>query len=149
MSPQPERPTAADVALERLFEVAVLLTDGMEQGLAARGLTRARAELVWRLGRSGPLTQRDLSRALACTPRNITGLVDALETGGLVARRPHPSDRRATLVTLTQRGGRAAARMHTDYRKLAASLFDDLDAAELDGLVAGLDQVRGRLGAGR
>jgi DNA-binding MarR family transcriptional regulator len=86
----------------------------MERGLAERGLTRAQAELLCRLGRSGPVTQRDLSRALACTPRNVTGLVDGPESRGLVARRSHPTDRRATLVTLTERGDRAAARMQAD-----------------------------------
>lgn len=135
----------ADLAVERLFELAVLLADGMDRGLAKRHLSRARAELLWRLGRGGPMTQRDLSRALACTPRNVTGLVDALEAGGLVARRPHPTDRRATLVTLTGKGGREAARMQTDYRKLARSLFGDLEPALVNRFVGDTDRILERL----
>ena len=111
------------VVLERLFELALLLTDNMEQGLAERGLSRARAELLWRLRARSPMTQRELSQALRCTPRNVTDLVDALEAAGLVARGPHPTDRRATLVSLTDRGKAAAARMQTDYRQFAAELF--------------------------
>jgi DNA-binding MarR family transcriptional regulator len=140
-----ERPADADDAVERLFELAVLLADGMERGLVERGLTRARAELLWRLGRAGPMTQRDLSRALACTPRNVTGLVDGLESAGLIARRPHPTDRRATLVTLTERGGRAAARMQDDYRELAMRLFADLDPTALQRFVADVDRILERL----
>jgi len=135
----------ADTAVERLFELAVLLADGMERGLAERGLSRARAELMWRIGRHGPLTQRQLSRALACTPRNVTGLVDALEAAGLVMRRPHPDDRRATLVSLTARGGRAARAMQADYRKLGESLFSDRDEAEVDRFVGELDRIISRL----
>jgi DNA-binding MarR family transcriptional regulator len=137
--------TDANLALERLFELAVLLADGMERGLAERGLSRARAEILWRLGRAGPTTQRDLSRALACTPRNITGLVDALEAGGQVARRPHPSDRRATLVTLTAKGDREAALMQADYRKLARSLFGDFEPVLLKRFAGDIDRILGRL----
>ena len=55
------------------------------------------------------MTQRELSRALRCTPRNVTGLLDALEDSGLVVRRPHPRDRRASLVNLTLGGKRTSA----------------------------------------
>jgi hypothetical protein len=55
------------------------------------------------------MTQRQLSQVLRCTPRNVTGLLDALETAGLVARGRHPSDRPATLVHLTDEGTTLAA----------------------------------------
>jgi DNA-binding MarR family transcriptional regulator len=138
----------AQVTLERLFELSVLLVDGMEGGLSARGLSRARAEVIWRLQRHGPMTQRALSQALQCTPRNVTGLVDALQADGFVARERHPTDRRATLVQLTQRGTAAAAQWHDGYRTLANLLFADLDAAELARFAATLDDLLARLRAG-
>jgi DNA-binding MarR family transcriptional regulator len=131
--------------LERLFEVGVLLTEAMDRGLAEQGLTRARAEVIWRLHQHGPTTQRELSDALRCTPRNVTGLVDALEAAGLVTRSPHPSDRRATLVTLTEQGGAAAATWHAEYRRLATFLLGDLDGADHSAFVAMLDRVLSRL----
>jgi hypothetical protein len=88
----------AGEALDRLFEVTVVLGELMNRRLAEHGLTPARAEVI-ALHRDGPLTQRELSQALKCTPRNVTGLIDALETAGFVARNPHPTDRRAALVT--------------------------------------------------
>lgn len=135
----------AGQALERLFELAVLLNGAIDRGLAERGLTRARAELLWRLVQQGALTQRELSEALRCSPRNVTTLVDVLEEDGFVARRPHPTDRRATLVELTGSGGAATAGWRAGYRDLAALLFADLDASELSSFVAALDRVLGRL----
>jgi DNA-binding MarR family transcriptional regulator len=132
-------------ALERLFELALLLTDGMDRGLAERGLSRARAELLWRLRARSPLTQRELSQQLRCTPRNVTDLVDALEAAGLVARGPHPTDRRATLVSLTDQGQAAAARMQAESRQFAAELFRDLSPAELASFAKVVDHVLGRL----
>jgi DNA-binding MarR family transcriptional regulator len=137
--------TAATVALEHLFEVAVWLTEAMDRGLAERGLTRPRAELLWRLRGRSPMTQRELSQALRCTPRNVTDLVDALEAAGLVSRGPHPTDRRATLVSLTEAGDAAAARMQADYQNLASALFFDLSGADLTTFASVIDQTLSRL----
>src|SRR3954451_10514625 len=52
------------------------------------------------LERFGPLTQRDLGTRLLLTSGAVTMLVDRLENLGLVRRRPHPDDRRSTLVEL-------------------------------------------------
>ncbi len=134
-------------AVEHLFELALVLADGMERGLAERGLSRARAELLWRLRARSPMTQRELSQVLRCTPRNVTDLVDALEAAGLVARGPHPTDRRATLVSLTDQGEAAAARMQTEYRQFAADLFQDVPAAELAAFVRVVEHALGRLRA--
>jgi DNA-binding MarR family transcriptional regulator len=143
------KPTSADVdvrvAVERLFELAVLLGDAMERGLAKRGLTLARAELLWQLRRRGPRTQRELSEDLRCTPRNVTGLVDALEVGALVERRPHPTDRRATLVTLTESGRDMATTMDAGYQATASNLFDGFGPDDLIAFVANMDRVLGRL----
>jgi DNA-binding MarR family transcriptional regulator len=136
---------AVDAALERLFEVAGLLSDSMGEGLNDLELTPARAEIVWRVGRHGPLTQRQLSDALRCTPRNVTGLVDALEDMGLVARQPHPTDRRATLVTLTDHGAELERAWRAGHQHLARHLFGDMEADELTNLVTALDRVVERL----
>jgi DNA-binding MarR family transcriptional regulator len=137
-------PNAGEL-LEGLFELAVVLTGSMDNGLAERGLTRARAELLWHLRRQPDVTQRELSQALRCTPRNVTDLVDALEASGLVARGPHPTDRRATLVRLTRRGISEVARMQAGNQALAATLFADLPADELAAFGTVLNQILGRL----
>jgi len=49
----------------------------------------------------GLLTQRDLGERLGITSGAVTMLVDRLEAAGWVARRPHPSDRRYTLLELS------------------------------------------------
>jgi DNA-binding MarR family transcriptional regulator len=95
--------------------------------------------------RSIPIYRRLLRRPGRCTPRNVTDLVDALEAAGLVARGPHPTDRRATLVRLTDAGGAAAARMRDGYVKLGADLFAGLSAEELRSFAGVLDATLARL----
>jgi DNA-binding MarR family transcriptional regulator len=132
-------------ALGKLYELASLLAGPMDRSLAEEGLTRARAEVIWRLHQLGPVTQRELSEALRCTPRNVTGLVDALESSGLVARRTHPTDRRATLVKLTGRGLGIASEWQAGYVEFAERLFTGLDAAEIAEFVSTLGRVLKRL----
>jgi DNA-binding MarR family transcriptional regulator len=131
----------ADDVLDRLFELAVVLGEAMNRRLAERGLTPARAEVIWLLHQGGARTQRQLSEALKCTPRNVTGLVDALESGGFVARNAHPTDRRATLVTLTKRGTTLVTQWRRDRDLGAAQLIGDTSAAELATVVDVLDRI--------
>ena len=136
---------ARSAALERLWGLASLLGNAMQGGLAERGVTLARAALLWQLQRDGSSTQQSLSRALRVTPRNITGLVDALEAGGLVARNAHPTDRRATIVSLTDEGAALTRSMRQDQDKFAQVLFSHTSPTELASFVKVADRVLARL----
>jgi DNA-binding MarR family transcriptional regulator len=128
-----------------------VLDDDMAQAIAALGLTPARTHLLWELGRRGPVPQRVLAEALTVTPRAVTGLVDALVKAGLVTREPHPTDRRATLVTFTSRGEMLVGRLKRDHKKLARALFAPMSQREFDTFsrsLAGLiDRLRAQLAA--
>jgi DNA-binding MarR family transcriptional regulator len=141
------RAVTADDAMDRLFDLAVVLGDLMNRRLAGHGLTPARAEVVWLLHHGGPRTQRELSQALKCTPRNVTGLIDALESARFVVRSPHPTDRRATVVSLTRRGATLATDWHRDRDGGTAHLLGDTSATELTTFVTVLDRVLGNLRA--
>lgn len=136
---------ARGAALERLWGLAILLGDGMQAGLAERGLTVARAGLIWQLQLNGPVTQQALSKQLRVTPRNVTGLVDALEADGIVARKPHPSDRRATLVSLTEKGVSLARDLRRDQDDFAQRLFEGFGPDELSAFTAVLNRVLARI----
>lgn len=142
---RPHQTEDAARAAERLFELAAVLGAAMDGWLAERGLTRARAEVLWRLRDQGPMTQRELSQALRCSPRNVTGLIDALQAGGLVTREAHPTDRRAILATLTTRGAATAAEMRARHEQTANALFADLQPTELTSFATALDRVLARI----
>jgi len=130
-----------------VLELAVLLNDDMTQAIETLDLTPSRTHLLWELGQRGPVTQRVLAEALKVTPRAITGLVDALVTSSLVTREPHPTDRRATLVTLTGEGERLTAKLERDHRTLARALFAQMSWREFDSFERGLAEVITRLRA--
>ena len=53
-----------------------------------------------------PLPMSRLADTLSCDASNVTGLVDRLESRGLVLRRSSPQDRRVKVLHLTPAGAR-------------------------------------------
>lgn len=58
-----------------------------------------------------PLPMRRLADTLSCDASNVTGLVDRLESRGLVRRRSSPGDRRVKVLQLTPTGARLRAQL--------------------------------------
>lgn len=132
-------------ALDLVLELTLLLADDMRRGLASLGLTESRTHLLWTVAATGPCTQRTLADALSVAPRTVTSLVDALAETGFVTREPHPTDRRATLVTLTQHGTEVTEQLQAGQAELAGQLFGDLDPSTYDAFLAGLTATVERL----
>ncbi|MFC6023351.1 MarR family winged helix-turn-helix transcriptional regulator [Plantactinospora solaniradicis] len=132
-------------ALDQILELAVLINDDMTRSLAQDGLTVSRTHLLWELRRRGPSTQRDLADALKVSARTVTGLVDGLEATGFVTREPHPTDRRATLVTFTDRGVRTVEEMELGQQEFARLLFAEMPEERLDCFSGALGEILTRL----
>ena len=97
--------------------------------VAQAGESVPRLQLLYELHCNGPRKMTDLADTLGVTPRAVTTLVDALEGEELVRRRPHPTDRRITMIDITGDG----ARVEQQFAALQASLlelFADLDEAD-------------------
>jgi DNA-binding MarR family transcriptional regulator len=135
-------------ALDHVFELTVLLHDDMAKSLGQQGLTNSRAHLLWELQQRGPSTQTVLADALKVSARNVTGLVDALVTTGFVTREPHPTDRRAFLVSFTEHGAAVAKGMAEGQQELAQLLFGGMPPKQFDCLASGLGLLVDRLRAG-
>jgi len=133
--------------LDRLLASTALLQADQERELGRIGLTSARTHVLWVLHNEGPSTQIHLADALEVTPRNMTGLVDALVATGFVHRMPHPDDRRAVLVTLTERGMAVMETMAREHGELDSALLEGLDRETAEATARGLDHVIGRLTA--
>jgi DNA-binding MarR family transcriptional regulator len=101
------RESAGDETLaEAFWAVARRLRDTSQETLAPWDITPAQLRALRMLRRHGVMRLSELSDRLRIAPRSATEVVDALEKRGLAARRPDPGDRRATLVEVTDGGGR-------------------------------------------
>ncbi|MGW4890876.1 MarR family winged helix-turn-helix transcriptional regulator [Kitasatospora sp. NPDC004240] len=109
--------------------------------LAPLGLHPGQEALLLELARSGPMIQAQLSDALGCEPPSVTLMTRKLEASGHIRRTPAPSDRRATIVELTDTGWDLTERLKDVWCALAEETVTGLPAptvADLPGLLATL-----------
>lgn len=140
---------AFSIARGRVLEAVAHAEEeaGPEEGEAAvpdgphRGRHRFHHQLRAHAER-GRVRMGDLAAALGVTARNVTTIVDGLEHEGLLARRPHPKDRRVILLELTEKGQAHIAQIHTLHRTIAERFFAPLDAGERGELLRLLAKVR-------
>jgi hypothetical protein len=100
-------------------------------------------------GASRKLVTTSGTSALRLSPKKCVVQRDRsgrrLEATGHVTREPHPEDRRATLVTLTDHGTEVMTQMQKAQDEFARLLFTDLSDRQLVGLSRGLAHVVDRL----
>ena len=94
---------AAVTSLVRAQQIVMARVD---EALKPSGLTFSRYELLMLLSftKTGALPMATASARLQVHPTSVTNTVDRLEAANLVKRVPHPSDRRATLIEITDAG---------------------------------------------
>jgi DNA-binding MarR family transcriptional regulator len=110
-------------------------------------LSVSRAALLAAVVEAAPERVRmgDLSSSLRVTARNITTIVDALEREGLLVRKPDPTDRRAILLELTDKGYAHVEHLHALQHNLAERVFAPLNRHERSALHALLTRLGSHL----
>ena len=101
---------AAEVWRE-LFDFILATSPRRNQVLATLGITPNDSRALYALDASRGRSMRDLASSWDTDASTVTWIVDRLESKGLAERRPHPTDRRVKLVTLTREGVRVRAKL--------------------------------------
>jgi len=101
-----------------------------QAGPEATGLSVARLRMLGLLRGLGPNPMGVIAREAGISARTLTALVDRLEREGLAQRIPHPSDRRATLISITDDGERALRACLKPHRAAVAALFREFPRAD-------------------
>lgn len=104
--------------------------------------TMPQFDVLAQLNRSSEgLTFSALSERLLVTAGNLTGIVDRLETQGLVRREVNPSDRRQTFIKLTDEGRAYCRRVIPAHEREISNLFGGLSDNTVNNLRADLEQA--------
>lgn len=90
------------------------------------------------LASSGPKRLSELTASEQVTQPAITQIVTKLERDGLVERRPDPSDGRATLVQITEKGAAVVSGRRAERVARLTELADQLTPAERNAIQAAL-----------
>jgi DNA-binding MarR family transcriptional regulator len=136
--------TLGERRLLRAYLRAVMLAEPLQHELAVRhGLSLVDLHAVRTLARVGECPVSQYGAALGMPRSTITNLVDRLERAGLVARTPHPSDRRVTLVRLTVAGDGVVNDLAFLVDGEAARRLFSLDAVSQAALAELLEKLAG------
>jgi DNA-binding MarR family transcriptional regulator len=137
-------PEAADgmAVVTSIMRVHQLLLGQLDDILRPFGLTFARYEVLQLLffSRRGTLPLGKIGARLQVAPGAVTNAVDRLESAGLVRRRPHPTDGRTTLASISARGRRRVLAATEELNAVFTDL--EMSAAQLGQLFALLGRLR-------
>ncbi len=102
----------------------------------------AREMLLDRIGGyEGGVRQKTLTEELRINPSSVSEMISKLESDGYVRRTVDPSDKRATLITLTELGEARAAELADERKGRLEKAFGSLTEEEKEQLAALLEKL--------
>jgi DNA-binding MarR family transcriptional regulator len=129
--PQPPSDDGFDPLGRQLNVTARATRALLDAVLAEAGTTFSSWQVLAALNAEGPVIQRDLARELEIIGPSIVERIDQLEKSGHVKRSPSPTDRRASLVSLTPAGRRLYNRLQQTMRATEAGLTEGIPERNL------------------
>ncbi|MPZ66351.1 MAG: MarR family transcriptional regulator [Pseudonocardiaceae bacterium] len=140
-------PSETMAAVTNVMRVQQILQHAVDAALRPHALTFARYEALVLLSfsRQGSLPMRVMGERLQLHPTSVTNIVDGLQADQLVERSPHPTDGRATLVTITAAGWERLDKATTALTATEFGLvgLDDQQTAQLTRLLTEVRRAAG------
>jgi DNA-binding MarR family transcriptional regulator len=131
----------------RMMRLEARLGAAVSEKLREINLSVPQCDVLTTLTEAEGVSQQTLAKRLYVTKGNISGLLDRLETAGLVERRSTETDRRQYEIYLTATGRDAAVRAIAIQHAVIEATFGKVPADDLEQfdrmLVSLRDLVRG------
>ncbi len=137
----------AMVAATSIARAHQIVLSRINQTLTGHDLTFSRYEALALLSfaRNQSMGMARMGERLQVHPTSVTSTIDRLERDGLVARKPNPDDRRATLVELTSEGVELLEQATTSLEAVRWGM-EQIPNDSLEKLSTGLSEVRNSVG---
>jgi DNA-binding MarR family transcriptional regulator len=151
-TPPTPRPDAPDEAIRQasphlsslIAETSRLFRRRFIQRARSGGmaLTRMQAQVLHRVARHEGLSQTTLATGLDIEPITLVRLLDALQTAGLIERRPDRADRRIRTIWLTPAAQPILETIQATWRRVNDDALLSLSPDERRALVDLLGRIR-------
>jgi DNA-binding MarR family transcriptional regulator len=128
-----------------LHEVARLNRVEADKRARVHGMTLAQWTLLIRLERHPGLSQKEAADLLEVEPISVARLVDRLEAGGFLERRPDANDRRIWRLHLLPAAAPLLEKMAVQREDLAKFVSTDVSQEIRDAMIKGLSQMKSNL----
>ncbi|MGB8264665.1 MAG: MarR family transcriptional regulator [Dehalococcoidales bacterium] len=137
-----------DRVLENMFHVMLVSHKKvlkMDTSGFPENMTRLHLSVMGEIGQNN-LTMSELAKALMMTKPQLTHLVEALVTLGLVERRSDAKDRRVIILSLTEKGWVLGENMKRRVRENIKKRLANLTPAELRQMADAFETLRNTIG---
>lgn len=142
-------PSANDVRDQRLgflmHDVSRLRRMVFDEFMKPLGVTRSQWWVLAHLARRDGMTQSDLAQDLEVGKAALGGLIDRLEAGGFVQRRPDAVDRRVKRIYLNSTGTRMLKEMQLRSYEMSERILEGLSEEQRQDLTDMLGLVKRNL----
>ncbi len=128
-----------------LHDVARLMRRRFDRRAQVLGLTRAQWSVLFHLDRNEGATQACIAQLMDIQPITLARLIDRLEADGWVERRPHPSDRRARCLYLTDKVHPMLDSLQEISSGIRAEAVAGIPPAEFEHLLDMLERIKTNL----
>ncbi|MBY8847281.1 MarR family transcriptional regulator [Saccharothrix sp. MB29] len=126
-------------------QVELAVRANLDEVLRPHGLTTSTYTALTVLERREGMTTADLARNSFVTPQAMADIITALESRGLISRRPDPDHGRRRLIDLTGPGRAALAEVAPAVAALEERMVAGLDGAARRSLRESLNSCRAAL----
>jgi DNA-binding MarR family transcriptional regulator len=119
--------------LTRTIRAYQASTDALDE-ITARmmGVNRTDSRCWDLIDQHGPITAGELARRAALTTGAVTGVLDRLESKGIIRRRRDEQDRRKVYAEVTEEARRRAWEMYGPMADKGRRVFEGFTVAEID-----------------
>jgi MarR family transcriptional regulator, transcriptional regulator for hemolysin len=116
-----------------IHDVSRLRRTIMDKALRPLGVTRSQWWVLANLSRHNGvgMMQTELAKVMDVGKVTLGGLIDRLETSGLIKRLADPADRRAKRVVMTPRGTKLLADIQTIGARVNSQIMDGIPRADI------------------
>jgi DNA-binding MarR family transcriptional regulator len=126
----------------RLLSCTLAIEKEVQRRFAERGMTLPRFDVLAALDRHGEMNMGALSASLLVSNGNVTQLVQKLIRDGLVEMRKLPTDRRTSIVRLTDEGRAAFARHARAHQDWIDEMVGHLDYIQRERIYVALGALK-------
>lgn len=128
-----------------IHDIARLMKRRFEEQAKAHDMTLPQWRVLSQLSRNDTLSQVALAGLIESDPMTVSGILDRLETKGLVERSADPNDSRAKLAKVTDKARVLVGETWSLALEVYEQAIEGLTAEDKDALTAGLTVMRDNL----
>ena len=131
-----------EAIVELFFDVGRLNRSYSERVYGCTNPYKGQLRCLLFLAEAGEVSQKELAEQLSVRQSSASDILSKLEKKGLTRRIPSETDRRVSLISLTEQGVQEAERIRKSRARVHSEMLTDLNETEKEQLYLALQKIK-------